>query len=120
MSKFSPEQRHEIMAAVDALLMQVSARVPLYQHAAGTVLVPLHPLLDTLGLDLLLEATALTLLHVHPYTLAPGGTALMVPLGEAFALLPLSRHFPEALVHVLQIIAVRTAAETHPASTPSE
>ena len=88
MSKFSPEQRHEIMAAVDALLMQVSARVPLYQHAAGTVLVPLHPLLDTLGLDLLLEATALTLLHVHPYTLAPGGTALMVPLGEAFALLP--------------------------------
>ena len=120
MPKFSPEHRHEIMAAVDALLMQVSARVPLYQHAAGTVLVPLHPLLDTLGLDLLLEATALTLLHVHPYTLAPGGTALMVPLGEAFALLPLSRHFPEALVHVLQIIAVRTAAETHPASTPSE
>ena len=43
----------------------------------------------------------------------------MIPLEEAFALLPLSRHFPEALVHVLQIIAVRTAAETHPASTPS-
>src|SRR5207253_9048475 len=41
----------------------VSARVPLYQHAAVTVLVPLHPLLDTLGLDLLLEATALTILH---------------------------------------------------------
>ena len=120
MSKFSPEQRHEIMAAVDALLMQVSARVPLYQHAAGTVLVPLHPLLDTLGLDLLLEATALTLLHVHSCTLTQGGTALMIPLEEAFALLPLSRHFPAALVHILQIIAVRTAAETHPASTPSE
>ena len=43
----------------------------------------------------------------------------MIPLEEAFALLPLSRHFPEALVHVLQIIAVRTVAETRPASTPS-
>ena len=73
MPQFSPEQRHEIMAAVDALLMQVSARVPLYQNAAGTVLVPLHPLLDTAGLDLILEATALTLLHVHSCTLAQGG-----------------------------------------------
>ena len=41
MPKFSPEQRHAIMAAVDALLLQISARVPLYQTAAGTVLVPL-------------------------------------------------------------------------------
>jgi len=120
MSKFSPEQRHEIMAAVDALLMQVSARVPLYQHAAGTVLVPLHPLLDTLGLDLLLEATALTLLHVHSCTLADGGTALMVPLREAFALLPFSRHFADALGHVLQIMAVRMTAETRSASIPSD
>jgi len=118
MPKFSPEHRHEIMAAVDALLMQVSARVPLYQHAAGAVLVPLHPLLDTLGLDLLLEATALTLLRPQAYMLAQGTTALMVPLGEAFALLPLSRHFPEALAHVLQIVAIRTAAETRAASTP--
>ncbi len=47
MPKFSQEQCHEIMAAVDALTMQVIARVPLYQNAAGTVLVPLHPLLDT-------------------------------------------------------------------------
>ena len=39
MPKFSSEQRHEIMAAVDALIMQVSARVPFYQNAAGTVLV---------------------------------------------------------------------------------
>jgi len=31
MSKFSPEQRHAIMAAVDTLLLQLSARVPLYQ-----------------------------------------------------------------------------------------
>ena len=112
MPKFSPEQCHEIMAAADALTMQLIARVPLYQNAAGAVLVPLHPLLDTAELDLLLEATALTLLHVHACTLAQGGTALMVPLGEAFALLPLSRHFPDALTHVLQIVAVRTTAET--------
>jgi len=112
MSKFSPEQRHEIMAAVDALTMQVIARVPLYQNAAGTVLVPLHPLLDTAELDLLLETTALTLLQVRSCTLAQGGTALMVPLGEAFALLPFSRHFPDVLGHVLQIVAARTTAET--------
>jgi hypothetical protein len=37
----------------------------------------------------------------------------MVPLGEAFALLAFSRHFPDALTHVLQIVAVRTTAETH-------
>ena len=101
MPKFSQEQCHEIMAAVDALTMQVIARVPLYQNAAGTVLVPLHPLLDTAELDLLLETTALTLLQVRSCTLAQGGTALMVPLGEAFALLPFSRHFPDALGHVL-------------------
>ena len=118
MPKFSPEQCHAILAAVDALTLQVSARVPLYQTAAGTVLVPLHPLLDTLELDLLLEATALTLLRPQAYLLAQGATVLMVPLGEAFALLPLSRHFPEALAHVLQIVAIRTAAETHAASIP--
>ena len=111
MPKFSPEQCHEIMAAVDALTLQVSARVPLYQDAAGTVLVPLHPLLDTAELDLFLEATALTLLHVHACALAQGGTALMVPLGEAFALLPFSQHFPDALAYVLQIVAARTTAE---------
>jgi hypothetical protein len=119
MPQFSPEERHAIMAAVDALLLQISARVPLYQTAAGTVLVPLHPLLDTLGLDLLLEATALTLLRPQAYMVAEGATALLVPLGEAFALLPLSRHFPEALDPVLQIVAVRTAAETRAASIPS-
>jgi len=113
MPQFSPEQRHEVMAAVDALLMQVITHVPLYQNAAGTVLVPLHPLLDTAELDLLLEARALTLLHVHACPLAQGGTALMVPLGEALALLPFSRHFPDALTHVLQIVAVRTTAETY-------
>jgi len=112
MPQFSPEQCHEILAAADALTLQLRAHVPFYQTAAGTVLVPLHPLLDTLGLDLLLEATVLTLLHVHTCTLAQGGTALMVSLGEAFALLPWSRLFPEALAHVLQILAVRTAAET--------
>jgi hypothetical protein len=112
MPQFSPEQRHAIMTAVDALLMQVSARVPLYQTAAGTVLVPLHPLLDMAALDLLLEATALTHLHVHACTLTQGGTALMVPLGEAFALLPLSPHFPEALASILRIVAARTTAAT--------
>jgi hypothetical protein len=120
MPQFSPEQCHEIMATVDALTVQLSARVPLYQNAAGTVLVPLHPLLDTAELDPLLEATALTLLHVHACTLAQGDTVLMVPLGEAFALLPFSRHFPEALVHVLQIMAVRTTAETHGADQRQE
>jgi hypothetical protein len=119
MPQFSPEERHAIMAAVDALLLQISARVPLYQTAAGTVLVPLHPLLDLLGLDLFLEATALTLLRPQAYMVAEGAPALLVPLGEAFALLPLSRHFPEALAPVLQIVAVRTAAETRAASIPS-
>jgi hypothetical protein len=112
MPQFSPEQHQEIIAAVDALLMQLSARVPFYQHAAGTVLVPLHPLLDTAELDLLLEATALTLLQVHSCTLPQGDTVLVVPLGDAFALLPLSRHFPDALRHVLQIMTVCTTAET--------
>ena len=119
MPPFSPEERHAIMAAVDALLLQVGARVPLYQTAAGTVLIPLHPLLDLLGLDLLLEATALTLLRPQTCLVAEGATALMVPLGEAFALLPWSRLFPEALAPVLQIMAARTAAETRAASPPS-
>ena len=118
MPPFAPEERHAILAAVDALLLQVGTRVPLYQTAAGTVLMPLHPLLDLLGLDLLLEATALTLLRPQAYMVAEGATALMVSLGEAFALLPLSRHFPEALAHVLQIVAVRSAAETRAASIP--
>jgi hypothetical protein len=111
MLECSPEQRQALTAAINALTRQVSACVPLYQNEAGTVLVPLHPLLETAELDLLLEATALTLLQVHACTLAQGDTALMVPLGEALALLPLSRHFPEALTHVLQIVAVRTTAE---------
>jgi hypothetical protein len=119
MPQFSPEQCHEIMATVDALTMQLIARVPLYRDAAGTLLVPLHPLLDTVELHPLLEATALTLLHPQSCTLAQETTALMVSLGEAFALLPFSRHFPEALTHVLQLVAVQTAAETRPTAPPS-
>ena len=119
MLEFPQEPSHELTAAVDALTMQLIARVPLYRNAAGTMLVPLHPLLDTAELALLLEATALTLLHPQAYALAQGATVLMVPLGEACALLPFSRHFPEALAHVLQLVAMRTAVETRPASTPS-
>ena len=119
MLELPQEQRHALTAAVDALTMQLIARVPLYRDTTGTVLVPLHRLLDTAELHPLLEATALTLLHPQSCTLAQGGTALMVPLGEAFAILPFSRHFPDALAHVLQLVAVRTAAETRPAATPS-
>jgi hypothetical protein len=80
--------------------------------------VPLHPLLDTVALPPLVEATALMLLHPQYYTLAQGATVLMVSLGEAFALLPLSRHFPEALPHILQIMAGRQAVETGPVGPP--
>ena len=119
MLELPQEHHHELTAAVDALTMQLIARVPLYRDATGTVLVPLHRLLDTAELDPLLEATALTLLHPQTYTLAPRATVLMVPLGEAFAILPFSRHFPEALAHVLQIVAMQTAAEMRPASSPA-
>ena len=61
------------------------------------MLVPLHLLLETVELAPLLE-----------------GTALMVPLGEAVALLSFSRHFPAALALVTPIEAVQTAAETRP------
>ena len=87
MRELSPEERHEMTAALDALAMQLAARVSLYWDEAGTVLVPLHPLLNTLELAPLLEATALTLLHPRSPTLAHGATVLMVPLEEALALL---------------------------------
>ena len=119
MLELPQEHHHALTAAVDALTMQLIARVPLYRDTTGTVLVPLHRLLDAAELDPLLEATALTLLHPQAYPLAHGATVLLVPLGEAFAILPFSRHFPEALAHVLQIVAMRTAAETRPASSPS-
>ena len=78
------------------------------------MLVPLHLLLDTVELALLLEGTALTLLHPRPCTLATGATALMVPLGEALALLLFSRPCPDALALVTPIEAVQTAAKTRP------
>jgi hypothetical protein len=71
--------------------------VPLYGEQAGTILVPLPLLLETVERAPLLE-----------------GTALMVPLGEALALLPFSRHFPAALALVTPIEAVQTVAETRP------
>jgi hypothetical protein len=78
------------------------------------MLVPLHLLLETVALAPLLEGTALMLLPPRPCTLATGATALMVPLGEAVALLPFSRHCPAALALVTPIEAVPTAAETRP------
>jgi len=93
--------------------------VPLYGEHAGTLLVPLHPLLDTVELAPLLAGTALTLLHPRPCTLATGATVLMVPLGEALALLPFSRDFPDALALVTPIEAAQMAAETRPVGPSS-
>ena len=89
--------------------------MPFYRDHAGAVLVPLHALLDAGALAPLLEATALTLLHPQACTRPTGATVLMVPLGEARAVLPLSRHFPDARALVTQIEAVRTAATPRPA-----
>ena len=108
------ERLYALTALVDALALQLAARVPLYWEHAGTMLVPLHRLLDTVELAPLLEATALTLLHPRPCTLATGAMVPMVPLGEALALLPFSRHFPDALALVAQIEAMQTAVETRP------
>jgi hypothetical protein len=110
MLEFSPQARRALTVAPDALTLQLAAHVPLYRDAAGTWRVLLHPLLDTLELDPLLESTVLLLLHPQAYTLASGTTTLAVPLGEALALLPFSRHFPDALVHVGRIEALRTGA----------
>ena len=119
MLKFLHKTCHEMTATVDTLTRQLAARVTLYRDQAGTVLVPLHPLLDTVELDPMLEGTALTLFHPQSYTLAQGATALMVPLGEALAVLPFSRHFPDALALVTRIEALRTAAATRPAPSTS-
>ena len=106
MRELSPEESHEMTTAVDVLAMQLATRVPLYWDTAGTLLVPLHPLLDTLELTPLLEAMALTLLHPQSCTLAHKATSLMVPMGEALALLAFSRHFPSALALVTRIEAL--------------
>ena len=63
MPEWPQEPGNEMTAAVDALIMQLATRVPLYRDTAGTWLVPLHLLLDTVELAFLLEATALTLFH---------------------------------------------------------
>jgi hypothetical protein len=109
MPEGSQEPGNEMTAAVDALVLQLIAHVPVYRDAAGAWLVPLHPLLDTVELAPLLETTALTLFHPQAYTWADGTTLLLVPLGEALAILPFRRHFPEALAQVMRIEAVRTA-----------
>ena len=84
--------------------------MPLYGEQAGTMLVPLPLLLDTVAHAPLLEGTALTRLC----TLATGATVLMVPLGEALALLPFSRPCPAALAFVTPSEVVPTAAATRP------
>ena len=114
MPEWPQEPGNEMTAAVDALIMQLATRVPLYRDTAGTWLVPLHLLLDTVELAFLLEATALTLFHPQAHTLANGTTALLVPLGEALAVLPFSRHFPEALAQVRRIEAVGTVISAKP------
>ncbi len=98
--------------------MQVAARVPLYGDEPGTVLVPLHPVLDTLALAPLLATTALTLLHPRACTRAHGAPSLMVPLGEALGLLAFRRHFPGALAQVMRREAcVQCAHEVRPAQS---
>jgi len=106
--------RDALTATVKALARQLAACVPLARDHRGTVLVPLHALLDAVELAPLLEATALTLLHPQACTRPTGATVLMVPLGEALAVLPFSRHFPGARALVTQIEAVRTAPAPHP------
>jgi hypothetical protein len=43
MLEISQEEHDEMTAALDALALQLAARVPLYWEEAGTVLVPLPP-----------------------------------------------------------------------------
>ena len=118
MREVSQADREAITAALDTLALQLAARVPLYWDETGTVLVPLHPLLDTVELDPLLEATALTLLHPQACALAHAAPALMVPLGEALALLAFSRHFPGALAQVLRIEACGNGGQPVKENTP--
>ena len=110
---------NEMTAAVAALTMQLAARVPVYRDHAGALWVPLHPLLDTVELAPLFEAMALTIFRPQTHTLADGATALLVPLSEALAVLPFSRHFPEALAQVMRImVALPTAAPPHRVPAP--
>ena len=57
MLECSPEEHDEMRAALDALALQVVARVPLYGDEPGTVLVPLHPWLETVARAPLLATT---------------------------------------------------------------
>src|SRR5262245_30202570 len=118
MLQFPHEIRDEMIATVGTLARQLAAHVSLYRHETGTMLVPLHPLLDTVELDPLVEMTALTLFHPKSYTLGKGETALMVPVGEALAVLPFSRHFPDAIALVAWITTLQTALEKLPTPSP--
>ena len=116
MREFSPQERRAMTAALDALVQQLTAHVPLYHDEAGTWWVPLHPLLDAVTLDARLEPTVLITLHPQTYPLASGTPVLVVPLGEALAVLPFSRHFPEARGYVerLEALQTRTAERAPP------
>ena len=109
----------EMRAGVAALSRQLATHVPLYCDAAGTWLVPLHPLLDAVALRPWLEAVALPLFHPRAHALADGTTVLLVPLGEALGVLPFSPHFPAALAPVRRLVAGRPGgAPCPPAPTP--
>ena len=107
MREFSPQEHRAVTAALDALVQQLTAHVPLYHDEAGTWWVPLHPLLDAVTLDARLEPTVLITLHPQTYPLASGTPVLVVPLGEALAVLPFSRHFPEAIGYVERLEALQ-------------
>jgi hypothetical protein len=89
MLEVSQEAHDERRATLEALALQVAARVPLSWDVTGTVLMPLPPLLETVALAPLRETTALTLLHPRAWTRAHGAPSLMVPLGKRWACWPL-------------------------------
>jgi hypothetical protein len=94
MLELSQEEHDEMTAALDALALQLAARVPLSWDVTGIVLVPLHPLLGTVALAPLLESTALTLLHPQSCTRAHGRRPSWSPWGKLWACWPCVGTFP--------------------------
>jgi hypothetical protein len=95
---------HALLEAMQRLITQLAAKVEMVQDPEGTWLVPLAPLLAVLELDPAAEAVALP--YLHPVVWGPReGASLMLPLGEALALLSFSAHFPEAEGYARQMYA---------------